>query len=285
MVRVVPCLLAVVLSGPALAEEKPTARAVFRKAVAAQGSLPGQEIRDITLRFRGQIVEGRRINTVERLYRYRARDRSFRVQTASRASAKIRSERGVFGESGFWERAADGRILTLRRGNREDAASIKTIGKDREDFERMLRMVLLARLDDGKTQLTLSKVSPLRLEHDMPYAAVDTLGKDRKEHTYHVLDMQREGQPKLRLFIHTGTYTVRKVVQFDRQRADERRWFYYFGPYRKDPATNLTLPLYFSVYDGLPVDEQSMKARNRVRGEPKITLNAGLADTDLRPAS
>jgi hypothetical protein len=265
------------------AAEAPGAKEVFDKAVATQGALPAGEIHDITLRFKGQIVEGKRINTIRREYRYRARDRSFFVHTRSEASTKVRSERGVLGESGYWERSSRGQIIRLRPGNREDKASVKTIRKNRDDFEGMLRMVLLARLADGKSKLKLATRAPVRLEQDMPYAAEPTLGKDRKAHQYYVLDLQREGQPKLRLFIQLDTFTVRKVVQFDKEDPSRRKWFYYFGPFRKDPATGLKLPEYFSVYDGLPVDPKSMKERNRVRGEPTVKINTGLEDEDLRP--
>ncbi|MHC4136416.1 MAG: hypothetical protein ACYS0K_15710 [Planctomycetota bacterium] len=189
--------------------EGPGAKEIFDKAVATQGAIPAGEIHDITLHFKGQITEGKRVNTIERIYRYRARDRSFYVLTASRASAKVRSERGVLGESGYWERSSRGKIVRLRPGNREDKASVKTIRKNRDEFEGMLRMVLLARIADGNSKLKLATKAPVHLEQDMPYAAADTLGKDRKEHRYHVLDLERKGQPNLRLFIHVGTFTVR----------------------------------------------------------------------------
>ena len=262
----------------------PGAKEVFDKAVAAQGAIPKGEVKDITLRFRGQITEGKRVNTIERTYWYRARDRSFCVLTESKASAKVRSERGVLGESGYWEKSSRGKIIRLRPGNREDKASVKTIRKNRDEFEGMLQMVLLARIADGKSTLKLVTRAPVRLEQDMPYAAADTLGKDRKEHRYYVLDLERKGQPKLHLFIHVGTFTVRKVVQFDVEDPSRRRWFYYFGPFRKDPGTGLMLPVYFSVYDGLPVDRKSMQARNRVRGQPTVKLNTGLEDEAFRPA-
>ncbi|MHC4490825.1 MAG: hypothetical protein ACYTDU_04290, partial [Planctomycetota bacterium] len=238
--------------------EGPGAKEIFDKAVATQGAIPAGEIHDITLHFKGQITEGKRVNTIERIYRYRARDRSFYVLTASRASAKVRSERGVLGESGYWERSSRGKIVRLRPGNREDKASVKTIRKNRDEFEGMLRMVLLARIADGNSKLKLATKAPVHLEQDMPYAAADTLGKDRKEHRYHVLDLERKGQPNLRLFIHVGTFTVRKVVQFDVEDPSRRRWFYYFGPFQEDAGTGLKLPVYFSVYDGLPVDRKSM---------------------------
>jgi len=265
------------------AAEAPGAREVFDKAVASQGAIPKGKISDITLRFKGQVTEGKRVNTIERIYRYRARDRSFYVLTASKASARVRSERGVLGESGYWERSSRGKVVRLRPGNRDDRESVKTIRKNRDDFEGMLRMVLLARIADGESRLTLATRAPVRLEQDMPFAAADTLGKDRKAHRYYVLDLEREGQPKLRLFVQLGTFTVRKVVQFDLEDPSKRKWFYYFGPFEEDPASRLKLPAYFSVYDGLPVDQKSMKERNRVRGEPRVAINTGLEDEDFRP--
>jgi hypothetical protein len=265
------------------ATEVPGAREVFDKAVASQGAIPKGKIFDITLRFKGQVTEGKRVNTIERIYRYRASDRSFYVLTASKASAKVRSERGVLGESGYWERSSRGKIVRLRAGNRDDRESVKTIRKNRDDFEGMLRMVLLARIADGESKLRLATRAPVRLEQDMPFAAADTLGKDRKAHRYYVLDLEREGQPKLRLFVQLGTFTVRKVVQFDLEDPSKRKWFYYFGPFGEDPASGLKLPAYFSVYDGLPVDQKSRKERNRVRGEPKVAINTGLEDEDFRP--
>ena len=277
-------LLLLATSAGLAAAEAPGANEILQKAVASQGAIPAGEIHDITLRFDGQIKEGKRVNTIVRKYRYRARDRSFYVFTGSKASAKVRSERGVLGETGYWERSSRGKIVRLRPGNRDDRASIKTIRKNRDDFEGMLSMVLLARIADGKSKLTLVTRAPVRLEQDMPFAAAKTLGKDRKAHRYYVLDLQREGQPKLRLFIQLGTFTVRKVVQFDVEDPSKRKWFYYFGPFREDPATRLNLPAYFSVYDGLPVDQRSMRERNRVRGEPKMTINTGLEDDAFRPA-
>jgi len=271
------------LTGPASAEG-PGAKEVFDKAVAAQGAIPKGKIEDITLTFRGQITEGKRVNSIRRIYRYRASDRSFFVFTGSEASAKVRSERGVLGESGYWEKSSRGKIIRLRPGNREDKASVKTIRKNRDEFEAMLRMVLLARIADGKSTLKLVTRAPVYLEQDMPYAAAETLGKDRKAHQYYVLDLHRENQPKLRLFIQLGTFTVRKVVQFDTEDPSRRKWYYYFGPFRKDPATGLKLPEYFSVYDGLPVDRKSMQERNRVRGEPTVKINTGLEDEAFRPA-
>lgn len=279
----IPLLLLALAAGLASAGE-PSAKEVFEKAVATQGAIPAGEIHDITLRFDGQIVEGKRVNTITREYRYRSRDRSFYVKTTSKASDKFRSVRGVLGESGYWERSSKGTIVRLRPGNREDQASVKTIRRDRDGLERMLRMVLLARAADGKSKLTLATRAPVRLEQDMPYAAEQTLGRDRKAHRYYVLDLEREGQPKLRLFIQLGSFTVRKVVQFDRQDPSLRKWYYYFGPFEKDPGTGLNLPLYFSVYDGLPVDRKSMKERNRIRGQPEVSINTGLEDEDLRPA-
>jgi len=276
-------LLLLAMAAGLPAAETPGAREIFDKAVASQGAIPAGEIHDITLDFDGQVTEGKRVNTIRRIYRYRARDRSFYVFTGSRAAPTKRSERGVLGESGYWERSSRGRIVRLRSGNREDLASIKTIRKNRDDFEGMLRMVLLARIADGKSKLKLATRAPVLLEQDMPYAAAHTLGKDRKAHSYYVLDLEREGQPKLRLFIQLGTFTVRKVVQFDLEDPSKRKWFYYFGPFKEDPATRLKLPAYFSVYDGLPVDPKSMKDRNRVRGEPKVTINTGLEDKDFRP--
>jgi hypothetical protein len=263
--------------------EGPSAKQVFDKALAVQGKIPTGEIHDITLTFKGQIAEGKRVNTIQRVYKYRARDRSFYVSTASKASAKLRSERGVLGERGYWERSSRGKIIRLRPGNREDKASIETIRKNRKDFEGMLRMVLLARVADGESKLKLATRAPVLLEQDMPYAADLTLGKNRKEHRYFVLDLERKGQPRLRLFIHVDSFTVRKVVQFDTEDPGRRTWFYYFGPFKQDPGTGLNLPLYFSVYDGLPVDRESMKSRNRIRGEPEVKLNTGLEDEAFRP--
>ena len=193
-------ILFTLLAAPAFAG--PTPQQVFREAVKAQGALSSEVIKDITLTFKGQIVDagGQRVNTVERIYRFRPADRSFFVRTTSRA-AKAGTERGVLGRNGFWERTAAGKIIALRRGNQEDRAAVETIRKNRDEFERILNMVLLARLDDGNSKLSLARVSPIRLDHDMPYEADGTLGRDREKYLYHVLDVVREGQPRLRLVV------------------------------------------------------------------------------------
>ena len=277
-------LAAVLLPAAAAAPEGPTARDILRRAVEAQGSLRRDDIRDVTIRFVGEIAEEGRRNTVIQTQWYRSADRSFKVRTGSGATDKLTSERGVFGDRSYWERTTGGTVLTLRRGNRDDAASIRTIERERAEFERMLRMVLLSRLDASGFEVTMGEPAPVRLERDFPHEAKGAL-RDRGKETYHVLDATATGEPRLRLFVHTGDFTVRKAVEYDGEAADRIRRVYYFAHYRKDPALDLLLPIYLAVYRDTPVDAESRDALTEAKGEPKVELNAGLEDAVFQPAA
>jgi hypothetical protein len=257
------------------------AREIFRKAVAAQGEMPA-EVSDVTLDFEGEISEEGEIHTVLRTYWYRSADRSFRMRTGSEAVAKLVSDRGVAGDAKYWERSPDGGILQLSRGNRDDAEQIRAIEKERAEFERMLRMVLLARFDGDGWQVTLAEPGPARLERDQPHQIKGTLGDRGK--AYHVLDLRREGEPDLRLYVQTDDFTVRKAVEYDVKDSGRVRFVYYFADYRTDPDARLVLPRFFSVYRGTPSDKTERDELLAAKGEPKVRLNTGLKDSDLRPA-
>jgi len=274
----VPLLLLFV---PAAADETATARDILRRAVEAQGKLGAEDVRDVTLLFKGEVSEKGEVHAITRTYRFRAKDRSFRVHTAAEAVDRG-TDRGVLGETGYWERSSKGAIITLNRGNRDDVATIKQIESERRDFERMLRMVLLTRLDEGWT-VTLGSPEPQRLDGDHPHELNHTLG-DRNETTYHVLDARRDGEARLRLFVNTKDHTVRKAIEYDADAPERVRWVYYFAAYAKDKDLGLVLPRYFSLYHDTPLGKEARDRLNAVKGEPKVSLNTGLSDADLRPA-
>jgi hypothetical protein len=280
MRRLLPLLL---LAAAAPAEGEPDARDIFRRAVGAQGSLKGDDVHGVRLEFKGEITDQGVTNTVLRTYWYRKRDRSFRVRTASGAVEKLASDRGVFGTDGYWERATDGAIVELRRGNRDDLESIRTIKREREEFQRMLRMVLLAGLDGDGWSVELAEPLPVKLDRDLPYQPKGTL-RDREKETYHVLDMTRADEPRLRLYVHTGDFTVRKAIEFDAEDPGLVRWVYYFANYERNAALDLLLPRYFSIYRDTPLDDEGKTKLNAARGEPTVALNPDLVDADLRPA-
>lgn len=285
MRRLILPLLATALAVPAAGAdgptpEGPTPRDVFEQAVRVQGALRQEDLRDITLEFRGHIHE-EGTHTVRRTYWYRARDRSFRIRTQSGADASRRSERGVLKAKGCWERVND-RILELSTHNRDDFKAIQAIRKERTDFERILRMVLLSRLNDGKTKLTFGKKKPVRIEADQPYEAKRILGADRSKHEYYVLDIRRENEPRLRAFIRTDDHTVRKVIQYSRGEPNKIEFVYYFA-FLPRPDQGLHLPAYFAVHTAEPTDKKSRDATIKVRGRITVEINLGLQDPDLRP--
>jgi len=261
-----------------------TAEDVFRRALKGQGAVRRTEIRDVHLRFLGQVVHDEGVNTIERDYWHRAKDRAFRVRTVSRANRKSRSDRGVLGET-YWE-AGRKTIYELSPGNRDDRGSIDTIRSDRRDFERILHLVLLARLDGEDTVFRFAVPEPVQLTRDVPFSARSILGKDRAAHHYHVLSIERPGEPRLELFIHTKDFAVRKAIQYYPRHPDRAEWFYYFGPYRKsERALNMTLPLFFSVHTAMPTDDESKKATNNVNGEISVVINGSIDDAILKPAA
>jgi len=277
--RLLPLLLLAV--SPAAADETAAARDILRRAVEAQGKLAADDVRDVTLTFVGEASEKGEVHAITRTYRFRAKDRSFRVHTAAEAADRG-TDRGVFGENGYWERSSKGAIIALSRGNRDDAATIRQIEGERKDFERMLRMVFLTRLDAGWT-VSLGAPEPLRLAGDHPHELNHTLG-DRDQTTYHVLDAKRDGEGCLRLFVNTKDFTVRKAVEYETEKPGQVRWVYYFGAYAKDKDLGIVLPRYFSVYRDTPSDKEARDRLNAAKGEPKVALNTDLADKDLRPA-
>ena len=152
------------------------------------------------------------------------------------------------------------------------------------DFERILRMVLLSRLLDGRSRVTLAEPTPVRLETDEPREANSILGRDRAEHCYHVIDVEREGEARLRLFVHTGDSTVRKAIQFDADDPGNPRWHYYFGPFqRQERELGLNLPRYVSMHDGFPDGKEGRARTTKLYGMLKVRLNTELKDGDLKP--
>jgi hypothetical protein len=271
----------VLLAALASAAEGPSARDILKKAVAAQGEMP--EVKDVTLSFEGEIRQEGQVNTVERTYWYRSSDSSFRMRTRPKVMEKLVSDRGVVGEGTYWELTQKGEMIELSRGNRDDAAQIRAIQRERSEFQRMLRMVLLARFDGDGWQVALAQPAPVLLDTDQPHQASDTLG-NREETTYHVLDLKREGEPDLRLYVHTGDFTVRKAIEFDPKAPGQAKFVYYFSNYEVDPEAKLLLPRFLSAYHDTPKDKAKRDDLLAAKGRPSVRLNKGLADAELKPA-
>jgi len=233
------------------------------------------------LKFHGQIIEEGK-HTITRTYRYRSTDRSFYQLTT--ATGDRRTERGVFGRRDYWERTSKGQVVKLRMGNKEDLNAVKAIRDERSQFERILRMVLLTRLQDGKTKVSLAAPNPVYLVKDLPYEATGILGKNRNEHRYHVLDLKRPDAARLRFFIRTTDYTVRKAIQFSKERPNRIDWYFYFGPFVKEAKLGLLLPKYFSAHIRRPVDRATKEKTCKFRGELDVELNPALNDVAMRPA-
>ncbi|MGH7162158.1 MAG: hypothetical protein ACREID_01640 [Planctomycetota bacterium] len=277
------CVLASVHAG-----EEPTPAEIFRRAVAAQGGLPADRIADVAVEFKGNIREkdaGR--HAIVRRYWYRSADRSFRLRTESRADRDEWSERGVFGDNGFWELGDGGAVFRLSEANRDDRPSVAKIEKERDDFEDILRLVLLARMEEGGGKISAAEPGTVRIERDLPHEADAILGEARGEHAYHVLDVDREDLPRLRLFVRTDDATVRKAIAFRRDDAAAPEWFYYFGRFLRDERTGLQLPVVLSVHEREPLDPESLRAGERAWGTIQVRVNASLSDGLFRgePAS
>ena len=270
----------VLLAAAAPAADAPTARDILKQAAGAQGAMPA-EVKDVTLAFEGEIAEQGEAHTVLRTYWYRAGDRSFRIRTGSGATDKLTSDRGVVGADKFWEWSSAGRILELSIRNRDDKKQAEAIDRERAEFERMLRLVLLARFDGDGWEVKFAEPAPVRLERDVPHQIDGTLG-DRAKKTYHVLDLKREGEPELRLFIGTDDLTVRKAVEYDLQDPKRVRFVYYFANYWTDPTLKLLVPRFFSVYRGTPTDPSERDDLLAAKGEPTVRLNSDLTDAQLQ---
>ncbi|MGQ0614659.1 MAG: hypothetical protein ACT4PV_13065 [Planctomycetaceae bacterium] len=278
--RLLLCL-ALVSASPA---DEPTDEAEaalwFRRAVRAQGEVEPASVVDARLRFQGQVRDEEGEHAVTREYWYRSKDRSFRLVTRSRTLREEISERGVLGEEEYWDRGSDGAVADLSPANSSDRTAIETIDREREDFEDVLRLVLLKRMDDGRSRFAPGPSGRVRLEKDLPYSPGMILGKDRTQE-YRVVDVTREGMGRLRLFLHGGDFTVRKALLFARDDPAREVGTYYFG--RFEQRGGLLLPRVVSFHDIEPLDEASRDKGARAYGEIEVTLNAGLKDTDLRP--
>ncbi len=269
---------------PAPPTSQPKALDLFRQAVAAQGDLRFDQIADVHLLFRGAIVE-EGTHTILREYWYRAKDRSFRIATQSTADSRRKSERGVLGADEFWDRAGAEGTTTLSRLNRDHRAIIRTISKEREQFEGILGMVVLSRLDDGKTRFEIEGEAAVTLERDLPYEASSILGKaeERAGRAYDVLRVIREGEAPVRLFVRTSDRSVRKAVVGDPDEPGGRAWHYYFGPFTRNDG-GLVVPQYLSAHKGEPIDAKSKAETSKARGELlAVDINRGLGERDLKP--
>jgi len=281
---VLPTVQAQVAPQPSVAQAE--ARKIFDRAIAAQGRLPRGAILDVYVKFEGDVKQkGQNPQSAVREYWLRPKDRSFRIKTTAGADpSKPYSERGVLGSPKelFWESVKNKRV-TLIRSNREHRKNMKAIQRDREEFERIVRMVVLTRLNDSKTKVSFANPRKVRLEKDQPNSANAILGKDRKKE-YHVLDIQRPGADLLRLFVRAEDFTVRKVVQFDRSAPGKIKSVSYFGFYRRNAnAAGLLLPQAFSVYSAVPDGKKNNEATVQVSGRLQVAINGDLPDSVFSP--
>jgi len=271
---------------PAQDPAAPTAREVFESAVAAQGRLDPDDIHDLYVKFVGQVKEkGHKTQSAEREYWLRPGDRSFRIKTTAGADpAKPYSERGVLGspKERYWEWVRKGRA-ELRRTNREHRKNILAIRRDRKEFERIVRMVLLVRITEDDAAISFANPGKVRLVKDQPNSARHILGEDRKAE-YHVLNIARKGADPLRFFVRIDDSTVRKVIQYDRATPDKIKSVSYFGYYRKnDAAEGMVMPQAFSVYSAVPDGKDRNKATMKVSGRLSVRINGNLGDETFSP--
>ena len=136
-------------------------------------------------------------------------------------------------------------------------------------------MVILSRLQkDEKTKLTLASRTPVILPRDTPHEALAILGANRQAVTYWVLDVEREGDPRIRLYVRTDDGTVRKAVEFDRK--DPKRIYnvYYFGPFNNRNARNMNLPQYFSMHYRVPTNEKERDKTTIAYGRLGVVINS-----------
>jgi len=256
------------------------ADALIDRAIEAQGGWTRDRIADLYLTFEGQIAEEGRTNSIAREYWYRARDRAFRQRTSPLAAVSRKTEHGVLGRR-YWDRT-EGRLQELSRGNRDHEEMIKAIRDDRDDFERILSMLLLSRLRDGKTEAVLEPGDPVSLEGERPPEVRAILG-DASTRRYHVVDIRRPEEPPLRAFLDTEGLTVTKVEQYRTDAPGELAFVYYFGAYKRAAATGLLLPQYFSVHTAVPVDEKTCDATLRAKGMLSFDFNSDLPDAVFAP--
>ncbi|MEM8885384.1 MAG: hypothetical protein AAGD14_15060 [Planctomycetota bacterium] len=263
------------------ARKDPAAAALLNQAVAAQGKLKPAEIEDLYVQFIGQVREKNQpSHSITREYWFRAKDKSFRVRTYGNVNQRdSQAESGVFGgrPAVYWEWARE-RRMPLSISNREHVKNIKSIQKERSDFERILRIVLLARIDTEQTTLKLDQ--PEKITIDSPNSA-GAIFPDR-DSAYRVLLLQRRGADPLRLYLHPKDLTVRKVVQLDRHNPTRARFYYYLGAYAK--SGELNLPRYISVHNALPTKETREKS-TQLSGRLTVKVNRGLEDDIFQPES
>ncbi len=263
---------------PAAAEEedaKTDPRAILDKAVAAQGQIRAKDLQDIVISFKGHAAQEGQLHRVLRTFWYRPQDGSFKVKTSSRTDARKSSERGVSGEKTYWEKRRRD-ITTLSPRDGEDRKLRSAIERERGEFRRVLRMVILSRLQqDDQIKLTLATPRPVLLPRDVPHEADAILGANRDAVTYWVLDVEREGDPRIRLYIRTDDSTVRKAVEFSKKNPKRIYNVYYFGPFSKKNERRIMLPLYFSMHFRIPVDKESRDKTTVAYGRVGVDINTG----------
>ncbi len=260
-------------------------RAILSRAVAAQGKLKQKDIHDLQVLFEGQIQErGQATQSVKRQYWLRSGDDSFRIRTVAglRPSDPV-SERGVLGgkPESYWEWARK-RRMPLKLTNREHRKNIDAIQRDRREFQRIVKSVLLARLLDEGTTVAFARSRSVLLDKDEPASARHVF-PDRKAR-FAVIDVRRAGSDPLRFFIHEGDFTVRKVIQFDARRPGAVKSITYLGAYpAKAVKGGLRLPRSISVYSDVPTDKKSRDEFVRIAGRLTVKVNQKLGDDVFAP--
>lgn len=252
---------------------------ILASAIEAQGALPAAGILSLHVKFKGQVHEhGQPEQSITREYWLRTSDRSFRILTYPNIDpSSHRSERGVLGTKKpvYWE-ASRGRRLRLVASNIEHIKNVRTIRKDRREFERILRIVLLARIQKGHGDLRRADPPIATIADDQPNS-VRAIFKDRSAR-YHVLDLRRDGEDPLRLYLDEKSLQIKRVLQFVRGDPKKLANAYYLGAYKEQGG--LVLPRYISVHTAIPT-EKTRVSSTRLSGTLSVEINLGLTDADF----
>jgi hypothetical protein len=267
-----------VISTAQAGEKKPDAAAhkILASAVEAQGTLPAAGIQSLHVTFVGQVNEkGQATHSVTREYWLRVSDRSFRILTYANTKKSKRSERGVLATKKpvYWE-ASRGRRIRLFGSNVEHIKVVRTIREDRRDFERILRIVLLARMQKGRGDLRRAKPPIVTIPTDEPNS-LSAIFPDR-EAKYFSLNLIREGEDPLQLFLDNKSLQIKRVLQFARGEPKKLVNAYYLGAYKNQGG--LILPRYISVHTAIPTSTKLRDSTTRLSGKLKVEVNPGLTD-------
>ncbi len=276
----VTLLVLAILSVAHAGEKKPDAAAhkILAAAVEAQGKLPAAGIQSLHVTFVGQVNEkGQASQSITREYWLRVSDRSFRILTYPNAKKSQRSERGVLAAKKpvYWE-ASRGRRLRMVGSNVEHIKVVRTIRQDRRDFERILRIVLLTRMQKGHGDLRRANPPIVTIPNDEPNSSRHIFA-DRSAR-YFSLNLLREGEDPLRIFLDENSLQIKRVLQFVRDDPGTLANAYYLGAYKEQGG--LVLPQYISVHTAIPTSK-TKEQTTRLSGRLKIVVNPGLTDAEF----